>query len=215
MPGASPYVLVEDKSVGGNTSKGRRTFQLVLQIYALILSGLLFVDGILSLIASHTNPYFYGIEYDVTRGVKFYRHTANFTIRVFSAYLLIFSLLFIFIELKSTTILTAFAGMISPLGRGIIYLLNGFLVFGLVGNFGLFFGPLWMVCGILHIVMGARNCRSFYDEGTVDNGTAVVTRETVDAGTYDAGAASKNFCRSCGAALRPTDAYCPDCSAAV
>jgi len=187
-----------------------------LNIYALIMAGSLFVSGVLSLITTHTYPYNEGIQYDMTRGVKYFRHTANFTMRVFSAYLLFFSLLFVFVELKSTIVLTAVAGMISPLGRGVIYLITGLLTFGLSGNFGLLYGPLWMVCGILHIILGFRNCSNFYDEGTVDSGNAVITREKVDQGTYDASAiASTNFCRSCGATLRPGDAYCPDCSAAV
>jgi len=213
MPGATPYVLVEEKSVGGNQSAGRRKFQLFLTIFALLCSAMLFVDGILSLIATHSNPYYIseGVHYDIKTGIGFNRYTANLSIRVLSAYLMLFAILFIFIELKSTTILTPFAGMISPLGRGVVYFIVGLLVFGLVGNLGLFFGVLWMINGVLHIVFGARNCRNFYDEGTVDNGTAVVTK-TVES-NYDAG--TKNFCRSCGAALRPTDAYCPDCSAAV
>jgi len=215
MPGATPYVLVEERSVGGNQSKGRRIFQMVLSIYTLILSALLFVHGILSLIATHSSPYTAGIEYEFSRGVGFYRHTANFTIRVFSAYLMIASLIFIAVELKSTTVLTAIAGMISPLGRGVVYLITGFLVFGLVGNWGIFFGVFWMICGILHIVLGARNCTNFYDEGTVDNGSAVVTRTVEETNTYEAASTEKNFCRSCGAALSPSDKYCPDCSAAV
>jgi len=215
MPGATPYVLVEERSVGGKQSKGKRVLQLVLQIYTLILSALLFVHGILSLITTHSDPYVYGILYDFARGVGFYRHTANFTIRVFSAYLLIFSLLFIAIELKSTTILTACAGMISPLGRGVIYLITGLLVFGLVGNWGIVFGLFWMINGVLHIIMGAKNCSHFYDEGSVDNGSAVVTRTVEETSSYEPASTQKNFCRSCGASLRPTDAYCPDCSAAV
>jgi len=215
MPGATPYVLVEDRSAGGTQSKGKRVFQLILTIVTLILSVLLFVHGVLSLIATHTNPYLEGISYEFSRGVGFYSHTANFTIRVFSAYLMIIALIFICVELKSTTVLTAIAGMISPLGRGVIYLITGFLVFGLVGNWGIFFGLLWMVCGILHIVLGARNCKNFYDEGSVDNGGATVVKNVESASTYEAASTERNFCRSCGAALRPSDTYCPDCSAAV
>jgi len=216
MNGSSPYVHVEDQSVGGSSSKFRRIVLSILNVFALILSITLFACGILSLIASHTYPFDEKISYDITRGVKYYRHTAIFSIRVLSAYLLFFALLFIFVELKSTIILTAVAGMISPLGRGVVYLITGLLTFGLAGNFGLLYGPLWMLCGILHIIVGFRNCANFYDEGTVDNGSAVITREKVDQGTYDSSAiASTNFCRSCGATLRPGDAYCPDCSAAV
>jgi len=216
MPGATPYVLVEERSVGGNTSKGRRTFQVVLSIVTMVLSCILFVHGVLSLITTHTNPYNQGIQYSFSRGVQFERHTANFTMRVLSAYFMIFALLFICVEVKSTTILTAFAGMVSPLGRGIVYLLCGLLVFGTVGNWGLIFGSLWIINGIVHIIFGARNCRNFYDEGTIDNGSATVTRTPVSSSeTYESTPGEKNFCRSCGAALRPSDTYCPDCSAAV
>jgi len=216
MPGATPYVLVEERSVGGNVSKGRRIFGLVLNIAALVLSAGLFICGILSLIASHTHSFEGDLHYDGDRGVKFHKETANFSIRVLSGYFLILSLLFIAIELKSTTVLTAFAGMISPLGRGVIYLIVGLLVFGTVGNFGIIFGLLWMILAVAHIVYGARNCTQFYDEGSVDNGSATVTRSTPSSSSYvaDSGA-EKNFCRSCGAALRPSDSYCPDCSAAV
>jgi len=212
MPGATPYVLVEEGSAG-NESKGRRTFRMILSIYTLILSGLLFVDGILSLIACHTNPYTHGIDYYFPRGIYYYGHTAVFTLRVFSAYLMIFALLFLCIEFKSTTVLTAVAGIISPLGRGVVYLITGFLVFGLFGNLGIFFGVAWMICVILHIILGARNCTNFYDEGSVDNGSAVVTRSVEETSSYEP--AGKSFCRSCGAALSPSDKYCPDCSAAV
>jgi len=216
MPGATPYVLVEERSVGGGSqSKGKQIFRMILSIYTLVLSALLFADGILSLIASHSNPYTAGIEYYFPRGVGFYSHTANFTIRVFSAYLMIISLLFICVELKSTTILTAFAGMISPLGRGIIYFITGLCVFGLVGNWGIFFGVFWMICGLAHIIIGIPNCKNFYEEGSVDNGSAVVTRTVEETSTYESASSEKNFCRSCGAALSPSDKYCPDCSAAV
>jgi len=215
MPGATPYVLVEERSVGGSTSKGKRLFQLILRIYTLVLCVGLFAHGILSLIATHTSPYNTGINYDVNRGVSFYRYTANFTIRVFSAYLLIIALIFIAVELRSTTVLTAIAGMISPLGRGVVYLITGFLVFGLVGNWGIWFGVFWMICGVAHIILGIPNCSQFYDEGSVDNGTAVVNRTVEEKSSYASASSEKNFCRSCGAALRPTDAYCPDCSAAV
>jgi len=216
MPGATPYVLVEERSAGGKQSGKRRLFQMILSIVTLILSGLLFVHGILSLITSHSSPYDNkGINYDWARGVGFYSYTANYTIRVFSAYLMIIALIFISVELKSTTVLTACAGMISPLGRGVIYLITGFLVFGLVGNWGICYGIMWMVCGVCHIILGARNCKNFYDEGSVDNGAAVVTRSVDSESTYESGSTEKNFCRSCGAALRPSDTYCPDCSAAV
>jgi len=215
MPGATPYVLVEERNVSTKTSKPRKIFQLVLCITTLVLSGLLFIHGILSLITTHSHPYTGGIEYDVTRGVHYHYRTANFSIRVLSAYFMIIAFLFVCIELKSTTILTAFAGMASPLGRGVIYFIVGLLVFGTVGNWGIIFGLLWMLNGIAHIVLGARNCRSFYDEGTIDTGAAVVTTSEVSSSSYDSGSAEKNFCRSCGAALRPNDAYCPECSAAV
>jgi len=213
MPGATPYVLVEERSVGSNQSKGRRIFALICQIYAIVLSALLFVDGILSLIASHSYPYGGKLSYPSWVGVRYYGYTAVFSIRVLSAYLMIFSVMFICIELKSTTLLTPFAGMISPLGRGVVYTIVALLVFGLAGNFGILYGIFWLICGILHIVLGARNCTQFYDEGTVDTGSAVVTKSSEE--TYSSGSAQKNFCRSCGASLRPTDAYCPDCSAAV
>jgi len=188
---------------------------MILCIYALICSGLLFIQGILSLIASHTDPYDHGIEYKWTRGVDYHWHTANFTIRVFSAYMLIFAILFFAIELKSTTVLTAVAGMVSPLGRGVVYLITGFLVFGLAGNIGIILGLIWMVCGVLHIILGARNCTNFYDEGSVDNGSAVVTRTFEETSSYESASGGNSFCRSCGAALSPSDKYCPDCSAAV
>jgi len=216
MPGATPYVLVEERSVGGNNSKARRQFQMILSIVTMVLSAVLFVHGVLSLITTHSSPYNEGIHYSFSRGVQFERHTANFTMRVLSAYFMIFALLFICVELKSTTVLTAFAGMVSPLGRGVIYLLTGLLVFGTVGNWGLIFGSLWIINGITHIALGARNCRNFYDEGTIDNGSATVTRTPVSSSeTYTSTPGEKNFCRSCGAALRPSDTYCPDCSAAV
>jgi len=217
MPGATPYVLVEERSVGGSQTKGRRIFGLFLCIFALVLSCVLFVHGILSLITSHTYPYDQPLTYAFERGVKFYNHTANFTIRVLSAYFMIIALLFVTFELKSTTMLTPFAGMVSPLGRGVIYMLTGFLVFGTVGNWGLIFGSLWILCGLLHVIFGVRNCRNFYDEGTVDAGTATISRSTVStpSGGYDSAPAEKNFCRSCGAALRASDTYCPECSAAV
>lgn len=215
MPGATPYVLVEERSAGGKASGGRRKFQVVLSILALIMSAILFIHGILSLITSHAYPFqAKGAEYEFTRGVHFYSHTANFSIRVLSAYFMIISLLFICIELKSTTILTAFAGMVSPLGRGFIYIITGLLVFGTVGNWGIIYGVLWAVLGICHIVLGARNCRNFYEDGTIDNGTATVSTVS-SSSTYEASSSEKNFCRSCGASLRPSDTYCPDCSAAV
>lgn len=245
MPGATPYVLVEERTVGGKQSKGKRIFRLALSISTMVLCGFLFIHAILSLIASHTYPFTHPLEYGAKWGVDFRQAAANFTIRVFSAYLLVISFLFLCVELKSTVVLTFAAGMISPLGRGIIYLINGLLVFGLVGNWGLVFGFLWMVCGVLHIAVGARSCRTFYEEGTVDNGTTTVTHglsfhfppyltqnnthlpfhtfpfffSTVttdyEPATTSASSGEKNFCRSCGAALRPGDAYCPDCSAAV
>ena len=175
MPGATPYVLVEERSVGGKQSKGKRIFRLALSIFTMVLCGLLFVHAILSLIATHTHPFSYPLEYGAKWGVDFRSASANFTVRVFSAYLLVISFLFLCVELKSTVVLTFFAGMISPLGRGIVYFINGLLVFGLVGNWGLVFGFLWMVCGVLHIALGARSCRTFYEEGTVDTGSATVT----------------------------------------
>ena len=175
MPGATPYVLVEERTVGGKQSKGKRIFRLALSISTMVLCGFLFIHAILSLIASHTYPFTHPLEYGAKWGVDFRQAAANFTIRVFSAYLLVISFLFLCVELKSTVVLTFAAGMISPLGRGIIYLINGLLVFGLVGNWGLVFGFLWMVCGVLHIAVGARSCRTFYEEGTVDNGTTTVT----------------------------------------
>lgn len=175
MPGATPYVLVEERTVGGKQSKGKRIFRLALSISTMVLCGFLFIHAILSLIASHTYPFTHSLEYGAKWGVDFRQAAANFTIRVFSAYLLVISFLFLCVELKSTVVLTFAAGMISPLGRGIIYLINGLLVFGLVGNWGLVFGFLWMVCGVLHIAVGARSCRTFYEEGTVDNGTTTVT----------------------------------------
>jgi len=213
MPSATPYVLVEER--GGTTSTQRRIFSTVLCIVSLVLSGLLFVHGILSLIATHTSHWTAGIEYSFSRGVQFYDHTANFTIRVFSAYMMLIALLIFCIEFKSTTILTAFAGMVSPLGRGVIYVLIGLLVFGTVGNWGIIFGCLWAVNGICHIVLGARNCCNFYDDGMVDTGSATVTKSTVTPGYESTPGGEKNFCRSCGASLRPSDTYCPDCSAAV
>ena len=240
MPGATPYVLVDDRK-GGSSSKKGRLLRMILSIYTMVLCGLLFLTGILSLVTSHTYPYNSPLEYVAELGVKYNRAAANFTIRVFSAYLLGVAFLFLCVELKSTTILTAFAGMISPLGRGVIYLVTGFLVFGLVGNWGICIGILWMICGILHIVLGARSCRTFYEEGTVDTATVTTSTHTVtttdkglsrhffppaprcfhhhpttttDAGTYEV-SEEKNFCRSCGASLHPGDAYCPDCSAAV
>ena len=244
MPGATPYVLVEERSVGGKQSKGKRIFRMALSIFTMVLCGLLFVHAILSLITTHTYPFSYPLEYGAKWGVDFRSASANFTIRVFSAYLLVISFLFLCVELKSTVVLTFFAGMISPLGRGIVYFINGLLVFGLVGNWGLVFGFFWMVCGVLHIALGARSCRTFYEEGTVDSGTTTVTSglhtthllpphtlcvlrspfffllltvtsDYEPATTSVSSGGEKNFCRSCGAALRPGDAYCPDCSAAV
>jgi len=213
MPGATPYVLVEERSVGGSQSAGRRKFQMILSLVTIVFSCILFIHGILSLITTHKDPYTQGVEYHYTRGISFYGHTANFSIRILSAYFMLFALLFICVELKSTTILTAFAGMVSPLGRGIVYLITGILVFGTVGNWGLVFGTLWIAIGVTHIVLGARNCRNFYDEGTIDNGGATVT--TVSSSSYEVSSSEKNFCRSCGASLRPSDKFCPDCSAAV
>jgi len=215
MPGATPYVLVEERSAGGKVDGRRRKFQIVLSIVAIVMSSILFIHGILSLITTHSYPYTAkGAEYAWARGVQFYSHTANFSMRILSAYFMIISLLFISIELKSTTVLTAFAGMVSPLGRGVVYTIVGFLVFGTVGNWGIIYGVFWIVLGICHIVLGARNCRNFYDEGTIDNGSATVSTVS-SSSTYEASSSEKNFCRSCGAALRPSDTYCPDCSAAV
>ena len=176
MPGggSTPYVLVDDRKGGKGGKKG--LLRMILSIYTMVLCGLLFLTGILSLVTTHTYPFEAPLEYKTELGVKFHKPAANFTIRVFSAYLLAIAFLFLCVELKSTTILTAFAGMISPLGRGVIYLINGFLVFGLVGNWGICIGLLWMICGILHIVLGARSCRTFYEEGTVD--TVAVTTST-------------------------------------
>ena len=168
-------MLVEERSVGGKQSKGKRIFRMALSIFTMVLCGFLFIHGIMSLITTHTYPFSYPLEYGAKWGVDFRSASANFTIRVFSAYLLVISFLFLCVELKSTVVLTFFAGMISPLGRGIVYFINGLLVFGLVGNWGLVFGVLWMVCGVLHIALGARSCRTFYEEGTVDSGTTTVT----------------------------------------
>jgi len=212
MPGATPYVLVEERN-GSKMSKGRKIFALVLCISALVLSGLLFVHGIMSLIATHSHYFYYGPIYSFQRGIDFERNTANFSIRVISAYMLLFAFLFICVELRSTTILTAFAGMISPLGRGVVYLITGLIVFGTVGNWGIIYGLLWMICGIGHIVFGLRNCRNFYDEGTVDSSSAVASSGS--SSSYESSSSEKNFCRSCGASLRPDDQFCPDCSAKV
>jgi len=216
MPGATPYVLVEERSVGGKQSKGRHLFRVILSIISMVFSGVLFVHGVLSLVASHSPNFDHAIEYSISRGVLFWRHTANFSIRVLSAYFLIMAILFFCVELKSTTILTAFAGMVSPLGRGVVYTITGLLVFGTVGNWGLIFGTCYVLLGICHIAIGFRSCRTFYEEGSVDNGSATVTRTTASSESSETYTSSgKNFCRSCGASLRPGDSYCPDCSAAV
>jgi len=220
----TPYVLVEEPSgtTGGRTeSKNVVRFRGAVSIFTMVLCLLLFITCILALCAIHTWPYTYRrLHYDTEEGVKYNVYNACFSISVLCVYLMIASLLIVGVELKSTTILTPFAALVSPLGRGVLYFLIGFLVFGLAANMGFYVGLMWMINGILHMALGYRSFRSFYYEGTVadysTSGRRVVqTTTTTRAEVPSSSGDPRNFCKSCGATLTPGAEFCAECSTRV
>lgn len=159
------------------------------------------------------------ITYDADDGVGYVANNAFFTLNVLCAYLILLALMILAAEFASTAVLNVFAGLISPLGRGIVYILVGLLVFGLAGIWGFITGILWMLDGVLHVAVGYRSFIVFYSSDDVADGggsssshhTTRTTTTTTTTTSAPSSTEPKRFCKKCGAKLQPNARFCSEC----